>query len=285
MDTTVPKVVKKRGGPACSDCKSKKKRCIHRGAEGETEVASKATLAPAPASAMKTRKRQREGSTKVRSMISLPSFTFFLSFSFSFLSSCFATTPPSLKLCFTTSKLTANVMDQNPASDDAPPSPKKVKIEKATTKKAIKAKTTATKAKGKGKAAIKADPEVDEQVESVRNLQSVKRVKRKQAANSSLPDRPAPAPAADDADADVTSTPLTSLSAASDAMPDHPTDALEGAMWMSVHTVWSQKLQTHLAELKANFQAAKEATDAAIASAGAVVETVEIWEAIWRKGQ
>lgn len=176
-------------------------------------------------------------------------------------------------------------MDQTPASDDAPPSPKKVKIEKATTKKAIKAKTTATKAKGKGKTAVKADPEVDEEIESEKNLQPVKRVKRKQAANPSLPDRPAPAPAADDADADVTSTPLTSLSAASDPMPDHPTDALEGAMRMSVHTVWSQKLQTHLAELKANFQAAKKATDAAIASADAVVETVEIWEAIWRKGQ
>lgn len=174
-------------------------------------------------------------------------------------------------------------MDQTPASDDVPPSPKKVKIEKTTTKKAIKAKTTATKAKGKGKTAIKADPEVDEEIESEKNLQPVKRVKRKQAANPSLPDRPAPA--ADDADADVTSTPPDSLFAASDPMPDHPTDALEGAMRMSVHTVWSQKLQTHLAELKANFQAAKEATDAAIASADAVVETVEIWEAIWRKGQ
>lgn len=214
-------------------------------------------------------------------MVSLPSFTFFLSFSFSFLSPSSTTKTPSFKLCFSTSKLTANVMDQTPASDDAPPSPKKVKIEKATTKKAIKAKTTATKAKGK--TAIKADPEVDEEIENEKN-QPVKRVKRKKAANPSLPDRPAPAAATDDADADVTSTPLTSLSAASDPMPDHPTDALEGAMRMSVHTVWSQKLQTHLAELKANFQAAKEATDAAIASADAVVETVEIWQAIWRKG-
>lgn len=69
VDTTVPKVVKKRGGPACLDCKSKKKRCAHRGAEGETEVASEATLAPAPASAMKTRKRQREGTIKVRGIV------------------------------------------------------------------------------------------------------------------------------------------------------------------------------------------------------------------------
>lgn len=89
MDTTVPKVVKKRGGPACSDCKSKKKRCTHRGAEGHTEVVSKATLAPAPASAMKTRKRQREGTIKVRSGTSLPSFTFFLSCLFFFLLSFF----------------------------------------------------------------------------------------------------------------------------------------------------------------------------------------------------
>ncbi|KAJ5803102.1 uncharacterized protein N7503_005552 [Penicillium pulvis] len=237
VDTTVPKVVKKRGGPACSDCKSKKKRCAHRGAEGETELASKATLAPAPASAMKTRKHQREGTIKT------------------------------------------------PASDDAPPSPKKVKIEKTTTKKAIKAKTTATKAKGKGKTTIKADPEVDEEIQTEKKHQPVKRVKRKQAANPSPPDRPAPGPAADDADADVTSTPPVSCFAASEPMPDHPTDALEGTMRMSVHTVWSQKLQTHLAELKADFQAAKEATDAAIASADAVVETVEIWEAIWRKGQ
>ncbi|KAJ6005737.1 hypothetical protein N7451_003681 [Penicillium sp. IBT 35674x] len=249
VDTTVPKVVKKRGGPACSDCKSKKKRCTHRGAEGETEVASKATLAPA--SAMKTRKRQRGGT---------------------------------IKLCFTTANLTINVMDQTPASDDAPPSPKKVKIEKATTKKAIKAKTTATKAKGKGKTAIKADPEVDEEIESGKNSPPVQRVKRKQAANPSLADRPAPAPAADDADADITSTPPASLFAASEPMLDHYTDALEGAMRMSVHTIWSQKLQTHLAELKANFQTAREATDAAITSADAVVETVKIWEAIWRKG-
>lgn len=174
-------------------------------------------------------------------------------------------------------------MDQTPASDDAPASPKKEKIEKAITKKAIKAKTTATKAKGK--AIIKANLAVDEEIEGEKDSQPVKRVKRKQAANPSLADRPAPAPAADDADVDVTSTPPSSPLDASDPMPTHPTDALEGAMRMSVHTVWSQKLETRLAELKANFQAAKDATDAAIASADAVVETVEIWNAIWRKGQ
>ena len=178
-------------------------------------------------------------------------------------------------------------MNQTPASDDVPASPKKEKIEKAMTKKAIKAKTTATKAKGK--AVIKANPAVNEEIEGAKNPQPVKHVKRKQAANPSLADRPAPAhapaSAADDADVDVTSTPPSSPLDASDSMPTHPTDALEGAMRMSVHTVWSQKLETRVAELKANFQAAKDATDAAIASADAVVETVEIWKAIWRKGQ
>lgn len=170
-------------------------------------------------------------------------------------------------------------MDQTPASDDAPASTKKGKIEKA-----LKAKTTATKAKGKGKAVIKTDPAVYHEFEGAKNPQPMKRVKRKQAANPPLADCPAPAPAADP-DADVTSTPPASLLGASDPMPDNPTDTLEGSMRMSVHVVCSKKLESHLAELKANFHAAKEATDAAIASADAVVEAVEIWKEIWRQGQ
>ncbi|KAJ6102418.1 hypothetical protein N7486_004845 [Penicillium sp. IBT 16267x] len=289
IETTIPKVVKKRGVPACSDCKSKKKRCTHRGAEVQTEAAPKATPASVPASAMKTRKRRREGTTKVRSVILLHYFTFYLSFTI------FSSLPqpphPSFQRFSNTSKLTTIAMDQTPAPDDAPASPKKVKAEKTATKKAIKANTTATKpklgekAKGKGKAVTEADPAVDKEIQGEKNPEPVKRVKLKQATNPSLTDRPPPIPATEDADADATSTPPASPLAASGPMPDHPSDSMMAAARLSVHTVCSRTLEKRLAELQDNFQAAQEAMEAAINSAAAVAETVEMWKEIWAKGQ
>ncbi|KAJ5656521.1 hypothetical protein N7507_008471 [Penicillium longicatenatum] len=259
VETTIPKVVKKRVGPACSDCKSRKKRCTYRGAEAEIEVSPQVMPTPAPAFAMKTRKRQKKGT---------------------------------LKLFSNFSNLATNAMNQTPVSEVDSASPKEGKIEKETIKKAINSKTTATKAKvgekAKAKGAVvEADPAVDELIEGEKHPRPMKRVKRKQAAKVSPADHPAPthSPAADDADADAASTPSASPLAASGPMPDHPDDTLKGAIRMSVHQVFSRSLETRLAELKANFLTAQEAMEVVINSAAAVTETVDMWKEVWLKDQ
>lgn len=60
-------------------------------------------------------------------------------------------------------------------------------------------------------------------------------------------------------------------------MPDHPTDNFEGSMRLSIHSVFSRRLEDCLKKLEADYQAA-------VASAKAVQETVVEWKAAWESG-
>lgn len=61
-------------------------------------------------------------------------------------------------------------------------------------------------------------------------------------------------------------------------MPDHPLDNLEGSARLSIHSVFSQRLEDYLHRLEADY-------NAALTSARAVLETVAEWKTAWETGK
>ncbi|KAJ5946823.1 hypothetical protein N7454_003662 [Penicillium verhagenii] len=264
MDTTVKtttaKQGRKRGGPACKDCKARKKRCIHRGAELETEASTRpSSPAPTLGDPMKTRKRKREDDHK--SSATKPS-------------SVAPTSDTDASSAAATNELQHAKRNRSLKRHQAP----------ATT--AAKPKPR-TKTKRKKKIIIEA---ADEEIDAGNN-RSTKRDLGKPA-KSSFTDHSAPSVAssrnsiktANDDDPAGSSIPLSPLTPVPCSDPAQPVDALADSARMSIHVVLSRDLERRLDRLKTEFKAARDAMDTATESAGAVVEAVDAWKDAWAKG-
>ncbi|KAJ5939335.1 hypothetical protein N7466_002469 [Penicillium verhagenii] len=264
MDTTVKtptaKQGRKRGGPACEDCKARKKRCIHRGAELETEVLpGPSSPAPTLGDPMKTRRRKREDDHK--SPATKPSGA-------APTSDTDASSAAAANKLHHTKRSRSLKAPQTPAITAAKPKPR-------------------TKIKRKRKVIVEA---ADEEIDASNN-QSIKRDLCKPA-KSSFTDRSALSAAssgnsietADDDDPNGSSTPLSPLTPVPGSVPAQPVDALQGSAQMSIHLVLSRDLERRLDRLKADFKTARDTMDTATESAGAVIAAVDAWKETWAKG-
>lgn len=68
-------------------------------------------------------------------------------------------------------------------------------------------------------------------------------------------------------------------------IPELPTDAMQGSIAMSVHSVFAGELQRKLDDLEAKVQASVAAHQATQESAQSVRDTVQAWVDAWTSGQ
>ncbi|KAJ5782245.1 hypothetical protein N7457_004019 [Penicillium paradoxum] len=70
-----------------------------------------------------------------------------------------------------------------------------------------------------------------------------------------------------------------------DEVPRLPTDPVEAACAMSVHTVFARELRFHIQEFRQNMEASRVAHQATMASAQTVQDTVDGWVEAWTSGR